>query len=165
MSRKSRDALLCELGDEVQGWQTDQEIFDAEVAELLGLNRTDLRCLDILSRSEPMTASQLAEAARVTGGAVTGVLDRLEGAGLVKRVRDDADRRRITIALTPKVGRSTEAIYGPLVEEGNKALEAFSAAELEVIVKFLRLNRAVLVKHAGRLIELRKKRSARSTSG
>ncbi|WP_437623784.1 hypothetical protein [Sorangium sp. So ce1151] len=78
---------------------------------------------------------------------------------------DDADRRRITIALTPKVGRSTEAIYGPLVEEGNKALEAFSAAELEVIVKFLRLNRAVLVKHAGRLIELRKKRSARSTSG
>src|SRR5690349_10117937 len=118
MSRKNRDALLCELGDEVQGWQTDQEIFDAEVAELLGLNRTDLRCLDILSRSGPMTPSQLAQAARVTGGAVTGVLDRLEGAGLVKRVRDEADRRRITIALTPKVGRSTEAIYGPLIEEG-----------------------------------------------
>ena len=79
---------MADLNIEVRGWQIDQELFDATVAELAGLNRTDWRCLDILFTRGPMPAGELAEAAHLTTGGVTWVVDRLEAAGLVSRVRD-----------------------------------------------------------------------------
>ena len=69
MSRQSRRELEGELGLEVRGWQVDQDLFDDAVAMLAGMNRTDMRCLDIVSQNGPMTAGQLATAARLTSGA------------------------------------------------------------------------------------------------
>src|SRR4051812_14376344 len=117
MSNDSRKSRLDELTAEVRGWQSDQELFDSAVAELAGLNRTDWRCLDILTTRGSMTAGQLAEAARLTTGAVTGVLDHLEAVGLVRRVRDTTDRRRIIIETTEEMERQAEAVYGPLVAD------------------------------------------------
>ena len=102
MSRgHARETALANLGHEIRGWQADQEIFDGVVAELAGLNRTDWRCLDILGTRGPMNAGQLAEAARLTTGALTAVVDHLEAAGLVRRVRDTVDRRKVIIETTP----------------------------------------------------------------
>ena len=61
---------MAALTAEVRGWQADQELFDESVAALAGLNRTDWRCLDILTTRGAMTAGQLADAARLTTGAV-----------------------------------------------------------------------------------------------
>src|SRR6185295_2016536 len=116
MSRTSRQEAMDALNWEVRGWQADQELFDSLVIELAGINRTDWRCLDILGTRGPMTAGQLAEAVRLTTGAVTGVLDRLETAGLVRRVRDTEDRRRVMVELTDEVARQAAPVYGPLME-------------------------------------------------
>lgn len=163
MSRGSRSSALAALNSEVRGWQADQELFDSVVAELAGLNRTDWRCLDILGTRGSMTAGQLADAAHLTTGAVTGVLDHLEAAGLVRRVRDSVDRRRVIIETTDEVARRAAPVYGPLIDENVKALSDFDADQLELITDFIRRQRGLLTKHTARLHEMRDEQS--STAG
>ena len=163
MSR-GRQQALAELNREVRGWQADQELFDSLVIELSGLNRTDWRCLDILGTRGPMTAGQLAEAVRLTTGAVTGVLDRLEAAGLVRRVRDTKDRRRVIVEVTDEVDRQAAPVYGPLMEDAAKAHAAFSADELELITRFIRVERELLAKHTARISALRAGGGRRTSS-
>jgi DNA-binding MarR family transcriptional regulator len=150
MSRRSRRAILADLGAEVRAWQADQEVFDATAAELAGLNRTDWRCLDILGTRGPMTAGQLADAAMLTTGAVTGVLDHLETAGLVRRVRDTSDRRRVIVEVTEEVGRRAEPLYGPLMADSTESLSIFDENQLEVIIEFVRRERELLGRHTAR---------------
>jgi DNA-binding MarR family transcriptional regulator len=121
------------------------------MAELAGLNRTDWRCLDILSTRGAMTAGQLAEAARLTTGAVTGVLDHLEGVGLVRRVRDTADRRRIIVETTDQMERQGAQAYGPLMADSERALRAFDDEQLATIVDFVRAERGILGSNTTRL--------------
>jgi DNA-binding MarR family transcriptional regulator len=151
MSRGRRQEALDALNREVRGWQADQELFDSVVIDLAGLNRTDWRCLDILGTRGPMTAGQLAEAVRLTTGAITGVLDRLESAGLVRRVRDTADRRRINVAVTDEVNRLGAPVYGPLIADAAAAHAVFDVDELELITRFIRIERELLTKHTARV--------------
>jgi DNA-binding MarR family transcriptional regulator len=142
---------MAVLNGEVRGWQADQELFDSLVIELAGVNRTDWRCLDILGTRGPLTAGQLAEAVRLTTGAVTGVLDRLESAGLVRRTRDTKDRRRVIVEVTAEVNRLGAPVYGPLMAEAAEAHAVLSADELELITRFIRIERDLLAKHTKRL--------------
>jgi DNA-binding MarR family transcriptional regulator len=154
MSRRKRKAVLATLSAEVRGWQVDQELFDAAAAELAGLNRTQWRCLDILGTRGPMTAGQLATASHLTTGAVTAVVDHLEAAGLVRRVRDTVDRRRVIIETTDEMARQAALLFGPLVAESEHLLGGFAASELEVITEFVRRERGLLTRHTGRAREL-----------
>jgi DNA-binding MarR family transcriptional regulator len=142
------------LNHEVRGWQADQELFDSVVSERAGINRTDWRCLDILGTRGPMTAGQLAEAVRLTTGAVTGVLDRLESAGLVRRTRDVDDRRKVIVQLTDEVSRRGAPVYGPLIADAAAAHAVFDTAELETITRFIRIERALLARHTERVATL-----------
>jgi DNA-binding MarR family transcriptional regulator len=151
MSSKRRRRAMDALNREVRGWQADQELFDSTVMERAGINRTDWRCLDILGTRGPMTAGQLAEAVRLTTGAVTGVLDRLEAAGLVRRVRDTNDRRKVIVEITEEVARLGAPVYGPLVADAAEAHAVFDAGELETITKFIRIERGLLAKHTARV--------------
>src|SRR5947209_5207515 len=139
MSSKRRQQALDALNREVRGWQADQELFDSVVVKLAGLNRTDWRCLDILGTRGPMTAGQLAEAVRLTTGAITGVLDRLETGGLIRRVRDTQDRRRVIVEITDEVARQAAPVYGPLVADAAAAHAVFNSDELETITRFIRI--------------------------
>jgi len=143
------------LNREVRGWQADQELFDSTVIERAGLNRTDWRCLDTVGTRGPMTAGQLADAVRLTTGAVTGVLDRLEGAGLVRRVRDTKDRRRVIVEVTDEVDRLGAPVFGPLIADAAAAHSVFDADELELITRFIRIERGLLEKHTKRVAEMR----------
>jgi DNA-binding MarR family transcriptional regulator len=148
-----RSTVLAQLRTEVRGWQADQDLFDATVAEAAGLNRTTWRCLDLLGTRGPMTAGELARAARLTTGAVTAVLDQLEAAGLVRRERDATDRRRVIVHVTDEVDRRAAPVFGPLMADSDAALEAFSEGELEAIVRFIRGERSILVAHTARVGE------------
>jgi DNA-binding MarR family transcriptional regulator len=145
---------MAALNREVRGWQADQELFDAVAAELAGLNRTDWRCLDLLGTRGSMTAGQLADAAHLTTGAVTGVLDHLEAGGLVRRVRDAGDRRRVIVQVTDEVERRAAQAYGPLVKESAEVMRVFDADQLEVITDFVRRERGLLTRHTARLHEM-----------
>ena len=151
MSRGRRQEALDTLNREVRGWQADQELFDSVVMERAGLNRTDWRCLDILGTRGPMTAGQLADAVRLTTGAVTGVLDRLETVGLVRRIRDTKDRRRVNVEVTEEVNRVGAPVYGPLIADAAEAHAIFDVDELELITRFIRIERDLLAKHTERV--------------
>lgn len=154
MSSKRRRDAMDALTREVRGWQADQELFDSTVVDLAGINRTDWRCLDILGTRGPMTAGQLAAAVRLTTGAVTGVLDRLEAAGLVRRIRDTDDRRRVIVEVTDEVARRGAPVYGPLIADAEAAHAVFDADQLELITRFIRIERGLLAKHTDRVAAL-----------
>ncbi|MGO9750213.1 MAG: MarR family winged helix-turn-helix transcriptional regulator, partial [Solirubrobacteraceae bacterium] len=74
MSRDKRQAF-AELIDEVRRSQSATARFDQAVADALGLNRTDMRCIDVLHRAGPITAGRLAEETGLSAGAMTTALD------------------------------------------------------------------------------------------
>ena len=95
---RSHSELVEALEDQSRELSTRTVIFHFFIGELLGLNPTDHKCLDVIIRTKtPMTASQLAEETSLSTGAITGVIDRLEKAGYVRRKRDPNDRRLIFI--------------------------------------------------------------------
>ena len=164
MSRRPRAEIEQAGIEAIRGWQTDQDMFDEAVATHLGINRTDARCLDILDRAGRMTAGQLATAARVTSGAVTAVLDRLERDGFVRRVADPSDRRRVLVEVTAELARRSAPLYGPMVEEGTGWIATYTDDQLETILDFLEHNREVLARHTTRIHEMTAARNDRSAA-
>ncbi len=144
----------------MRGWQVDQDVFDDAAAEYAGLNRTDARVIDIVQRAGRITAGQLAKEARLTSGAVTAVVDRLENAGLVRRVRDTADRRRVLVEITPKVEELMAPVFGPVAEEGYRSMSRYSDEQVELLLDFLDLSREFLARHTARVHELIAERDA-----
>lgn len=126
--------------------------FENLAAERLGVSRTDLHCLNAIENAGGLSAGQLAAAAGLTSGAVTGVVDRLERAGYARRVPDPSDRRRVTVEVTPEFYARAGAIWGPLHEDWVGTLaDRFTAAELGRITEFLRLTGEIGERHLERL--------------
>ena len=138
----------------IRGWQTDQDIFDDAVATYGGLNRTDTRVIDLVERAGRMTAGEIATAARLTSGAVTAVIDRLEAAGLARRVRDMVDRRRVLVEITPALTELMQPIFSPLIEEGYRQMAGYDDDDFETIVTFLERTRESLAAHTARVHQL-----------
>jgi DNA-binding MarR family transcriptional regulator len=84
-----------------------------------------------------MTAGDLAHAAHLTTGAVTAVVDRLEGIGFVRRVRDTDDRRRVLIEQTLESSRTAMRYYQPFMSATFDSMNKYSAEELEVVRDFM----------------------------
>jgi DNA-binding MarR family transcriptional regulator len=125
---------------------------DNLAAERLGVNDTDLHCLNAIENSGGLTAGQLASAVGVTTGAITGVVDRLELVGYAHRVQDPSDRRRVRIEVTPNFYRRADAIWGPMKADWEVTLsDRFTAAEIELIIEFLRLSSEIGQRHLRRL--------------
>src|SRR5918999_6195630 len=119
----SRDLIVKAFGDAVRAYQTVNDNFDQAVADHLGMNRTDARCVDLIDQAGGMTAGELARAAGLTTGAVTAVVDRLEAAGLAQRVHDPEDRRRVRIESTARLWEGTEQLIGPMVRESQALID------------------------------------------
>jgi DNA-binding MarR family transcriptional regulator len=114
-------------------------MFHARVAERLGLSATDHKCLDLAARSgQPMTAGRIAELSGLSTGAVTGVIDRLERAGYVRRVRDPHDRRKVLVEVT--VGAKEDERFGVLfkglAEMMGRVLSHYPPEQREVLYEY-----------------------------
>ncbi len=157
MSRDKREAF-AELIDEVRRSQSATARFDQAVAEALGLNRTDMRCIDVLQRAGPLTAGRLAEETGLSAGAMTTALDRLERAGYARRVRDSGDRRRVMVELTSEAIRAAEAFYSEHVAEAERLYDRFSLEQIELLLEFTRHGREFNERHAARLETRRRTR-------
>jgi DNA-binding MarR family transcriptional regulator len=133
---KARAALVQELEHAVRRSSAQGVIFGQTVANRAGISASDLECLDFLNLEGRVTAGRLAEVTGLTTGAITGVVDRLEKAGLVRRERDDNDRRKVFIATVPeniaKVGRFYEHMQRAML----KLWETYSDAELRLLLRF-----------------------------
>jgi DNA-binding MarR family transcriptional regulator len=135
----SRAALIEQTTVEVRRQQIAYDRFHDAVAAYLGLNRTDIRCLDILDLNGRQTAGSLATAMGMSTGAVTAMLDRLERSGYVRRLRDPDDRRRVLVEPAELAAERGREIYGPFAEQTGPMFSRFTDAELTLIRDFLRL--------------------------
>lgn len=112
--------------------------FANAVAERVGINRTDYECLDLLdAHGGALTAGQIAELTGLTSGAVTGVIDRLEQARLVKRASDPSDRRRVIVEMTYARADEFEEIFGPYAEGWEELAGRYPSEQLELILSYV----------------------------
>jgi DNA-binding MarR family transcriptional regulator len=153
-SNYSRQELLAGIGRQVQAFQDATDEVDEAVARRLGLNRTDLRCLSVLSQAGAMSAGALAEAAGLTRGAMTTALDRIEAAGFAQRVRDQEDRRAVHVEMTDSGKKAVEVLYGPLAKDGFRLLSKYSTQELAAVLRYLEDGRHLQRRHAQRIRNL-----------
>ena len=153
-SKLSRNELIVEFIAAVRASQTATETLDSAVADYLGLDASAYRALDILDQEGPMTAGRLAERARLSRGAITSLLDRLEEKGLARRRRDTEDRRRVLVEASPDLRKKAEALYGA-PEEGAQALAGYSDQQLEFLIGFLRGSIAYQEERLRRLEQLK----------
>ena len=130
----------AQLASLIRQYQRDTDAFDQAVAERLGINRTDLRCLDLLLDSamagRDMTPARLGDAGGLTPSTVTSVLDRLEKAGYIRRARDQENRRQVFLQLTEEFVALTRELFGPVATEATRQLEQFSDEEIATLIRF-----------------------------
>lgn len=131
--------MIQAINDKLRETSTETIMFHQAVADVLGLHITDHKCLDIIYRYGAMPAGRLAELTGLTTGAVTGIIDRLEKSGYVRRADDPKDRRRIIVEPTSnkKLERKLEAIFAPLAERMHKLLSSCSDTELTFLLDIL----------------------------
>jgi len=158
MSKKTSDKrseLLAAMGDEFRQLSTATILFHQAIADRLGVHVTDHKCAEILLRTGPITAGKLAQLTGLTTGAITGVIDRLEKAGFVRRAKDPGDRRRVVVE---PVAERIEREIGPLFESVARTMAdlcaQYSTQELVVIRDFIARF------HQGALNEARQLREA-----
>jgi DNA-binding MarR family transcriptional regulator len=108
-------------------------MFHEAVGAYLGVSAGDQRALTLISRHGPMSAGDLAEKTGLTPGAVTGMIDRLERAGLARRDHDAKDRRRVLVTAT---GHQPD-VFGDLATAMNTLAKRYSDAELQTIADYL----------------------------
>jgi DNA-binding MarR family transcriptional regulator len=150
MSR-DRQKLEQDLGAAIRTYQRSVDAFDEVAADYLGINRTDLRCMDVLLEQGQATPGYLADALGLTSGSVTAMLDRLEKLDYVERRPDPTDRRRIEVRPTAQSYAVARKLWGPLAEEGGRSLARYSKAELELLTRILRETQAVQEAHTERI--------------
>jgi DNA-binding MarR family transcriptional regulator len=121
-------------------------------AERIGLNATDLNCLNILSFTGSMTAGEMARATGLTTASITGVVDRLEAAGFVTRERDLADRRRVVVTIVLEKALSQVASqFAPMVADWQQLAAGYSDDDLRLIVEFYGRMEQIIREHLTRL--------------
>jgi DNA-binding MarR family transcriptional regulator len=127
-------------------------LFSQTVAEAVGLNLTDLEALAILQREGPIAAGRLAELTGLTTGAVTGIVDRLERKGYVRRVPDPADRRRVIVQVeADAVDREVMPLYAGMAEAAHSLIAELSDRDQELILGFLQRTGTIAAEQIDRL--------------
>ncbi|HLC06005.1 MAG TPA: MarR family transcriptional regulator [Anaerolineales bacterium] len=141
MSRgKQETARRSELIDQLkilsEVASTETALFHQEAAAALGLGITDMKTLSILLQEGPMTAGQISRRLSLTTGAVTNLIDRLEGRGLVERQRDQKDRRKVIVSVNEGNLQAGESPYVSIGKGFARQLATYSTAELEFLVSY-----------------------------
>jgi DNA-binding MarR family transcriptional regulator len=137
--RSVPEETLARFGQLGRELSTMTVLFHSRIAEQMGLSGTDHKCLELVLRAkEPLTAGQIAALSGLSTGAVTGVIDRLERRGFVRRVRDPHDRRKVFV----EVADFDEAEYLPLFQDAfvltERVISQFTPEELAVIERYIR---------------------------
>jgi DNA-binding MarR family transcriptional regulator len=138
---KSNKKLLKDIHEGLSTMSTHAVLRSALIAKKLGINTTDLECLEILLNNGTMSAGELGARARLTTGAVTKMIDRLENIGFLERDFQKLDRRKVFVKLNMEtVKAKVFPLYASIAENMEESLSKFSLNELELISNFIQLS-------------------------
>src|SRR2546421_11360625 len=154
-SQEKRAALLEELARELRQFTGLGASFFRAAAARIGITVTDMQVIDVLNLTGPMTAGQLADLTGLTTGAITGMLNRLEEAGLVRRERDKSDGRRVIVRL--ERGKDEMHKMGSIFDSLGKAWDELASdyddEQIALLLEFLKRSNAMSRKEIIRLQE------------
>ena len=136
-ARARRDELVALLQD----YAGESGLLGQVFAGRHRLHPTDLHALLAIMRADsagdPLTPGVLSARLGLSTGATTALVDRLERAGHVRRGRESADRRRITLQQSGDAAGIGAAFFGPLGSRMDALLADFDDAELDAVARFL----------------------------
>jgi DNA-binding MarR family transcriptional regulator len=138
--RDLAEAVMSEL----RALSTAQDRLDQYAAHRFGINRTDLRALDLIGQAGITSPTALAAALGMSTGATSTVLDRLEAAGYAHREPDPGHRRRTIVRVSPRTEELGAAIFAPVIRGTIAQAAALPDAALVVVAEFLAAHRALL---------------------
>ena len=144
-------ALAGEIAGRLRALSTEIDRLDQAAAAQYGLNRTDMRALDIIGQAGPLAPTALARRLGFTTGGVTTVLDRLERAGYIRRRPDPRDRRRQVVQTTSATAARDQEVFGDLIRGTSDLLAAYTDDQLQVIGDFLDRTRQLTAAYADAL--------------
>lgn len=108
------------------------------ISRKAGLSGTDHKYLGLLIQNGPMTAGEFSQRTGLTGGAITGLIDRFEKKKLAKREFDKEDRRKVFIVANEvNTMKLLTPFFKELQQKTTKLLTSYSDAELEIIKKYM----------------------------
>ena len=145
------DDLRREVGLLLRRLTVEVDAVGSRFAELHGMGRSDVRALvaimDAARGGQALTGGGLGAAVDLSSASVTALVDRLERAGHVERVRDPEDRRRVVLRMTDSAMRAGGEFFGGLQRDLVAAMGAYTDEELAVVRRFLTEMTDVVVRH------------------
>jgi DNA-binding MarR family transcriptional regulator len=144
-------ALPRQVAASLRALSTQVDRLDQAAADRYGLNRTDMRALDIVGQAGPLAPTALARLLGFTTGGVTSVLDRLERAGYIRRQPDPTDRRRQLVHATEATAARDQEVFGDLIHRTSNLLTTYTDDQLQVIHDFLDRTRQLTADYADTL--------------
>ena len=125
----------------LRGLTVEFNLLGSQFAEANRLHFTDLRALihllDAVRAGTAATPGWLGEQLGLNSASTTALIDRLEKAGHVRRVRDSRDRRRVHLVVEERAIALGWSFFGPLITGLVTAMRSFSQAELDAVRRFL----------------------------
>jgi DNA-binding MarR family transcriptional regulator len=150
-----REELISRLQLLGEQESTENAMFHQAAAASYGLGITDMKALQIVLREGPQTAGQLAARLRLTTGAVTSVLDRLERESLIVRSPDSDDRRKIIVTANSDALAERDNVYRSIGDAYAAMQRRFTTSELEFLVRYYEASIQVIRREIARLTEPR----------
>jgi DNA-binding MarR family transcriptional regulator len=111
-------------------------LFHQAAGRLLGVNVTDMKCLDIIVIKGSASPAELAAQTGLSSGATTAVIDRLERARLIQRRPHPTDRRGTLLVLTRLAMQRLPPLFESLANAMQALISGYSKGELAVLADF-----------------------------
>jgi DNA-binding MarR family transcriptional regulator len=130
--------LQSDVADRVRAVYRSATALAAGIGRAAGIHATDADALRLLdAASARPTMSELGHRLGLSSAAVTALVDRLEDAGLARRVRDATDRRRVHVELTESAHRFAVEQLAPVGTAIQRAIAVTPREDLVVVERFL----------------------------
>ncbi len=150
--RDARTDARVEVGLLLRRLTVELDAVGQRFADEQGLGRTDVRALtalmDATREGRGLTAGGLGAAVDLSSASVTALVDRLERMGHVHRERDEADRRRVVVAVSDEAMAAGRRFFGALQRDLLAAMAGYTADELAVVERFLTEMTEVITRHS-----------------
>jgi len=153
MAQPTRAELIARLQADVAETVADGVALQEALSDRLGLTVSDLRAITLLMRKGTVSTSELADAAGLTSGAATRMVDRLERANWVERFMDARDRRRVLVVMKKTRRGEIGELYAEMSHSWISALADKSEQELETVLEIFDRMRGVARDQAAALRE------------
>lgn len=149
-----REALLDAIVGRIRALNDTMQQHTDATSRHLGMTVSEVRTLSLVARRSAVTPTELGSQLGITSGGMTGIVDRLERAGHLRRRDDATDRRKVRVEVTEEAREVARGALGGLNRILRDRLACRSPEELRTIASFLTELETVIGEHARELIQL-----------